>query len=180
VADRLRSLGIQTLQLATDRLADVPRHAKILGALLGRSEAADSLGARYARALAGIDATDPDGPTVLILAWDQPPIAIGAGSFLSELVARAGGRNIFADLPSASAPVSLEAIAARNPDLVLVIGEQPPEFASRPEWQAVGAVRQRRFVQVHGSEFSRPGPRSPSAIRALHAAISEARSTAAR
>ncbi len=179
-AGQLRAHGIAVVQLATDRLADVPRHARTLGTLLGRAEAADSLGARYARALAGVDATDSGGPSVLILAWDQPPIAIGAGSFLSELVERAGGRNLFADLASASAPVSLEAIAARNPDLILVVGEESPGFAGRPEWQAVRAVRERRFVRVHGSEFSRPGPRSPSAIRALRAAISETRSAAAR
>jgi hypothetical protein len=95
-----------TAQLATDRLADVPRHARALGTLLGRAELADSLAARLARELAGVDAADAGGPSVLILAWDQPPIAIGAGSFLSELVERAGGRNLFADLPSASAPVS--------------------------------------------------------------------------
>jgi iron complex transport system substrate-binding protein len=179
-AGQLRAHGIAVVQLATDRLADVPRHARTLGTLLGRADAADSLSARYARALAGVDATDPGGPSVLILAWDQPPIAIGAGSFLSELVERAGGRNLFADLASASAPVSLEAIAARNPDLILVVGEESPGFAARPEWQVVGAVRERRFVSVHGSEFSRPGPRSPAAIRALRTAIAETRSAAAR
>lgn len=179
-AEQLRTHGIATAQLATDRLADVPRHARTLGLLLGREEAADSLSARFGRALAGVDATDAGGPSVLILAWNQPPIAIGAGSFLSELVDRAGGRNLFADLPSASAPVSLEAIAARDPDLVLVVGEGSPGFASRPEWQVVRAVRERRFVRVNGSEFSRPSPRSPAAIRELRAAISDARLPASR
>ena len=179
-AEQLRAHGIATAQLATDRLADVPRHARTLGTLLGRADMADSLAERYARALTGVDATDSGGPSVLILAWDQPPIAIGAGSFLSELVERAGGRNLFADLPSASAPVSLEAIAARDPDLVLVVGDESPGFASRPEWQAVRAVRERRFVRVQGSEFSRPSPRSPAAIRALRTALSEARSPATR
>jgi ABC-type Fe3+-hydroxamate transport system substrate-binding protein len=179
-AEQLRAHGIATVQLATDRLADVPRHARTLGMLLGRAGAADSLSAGFAHDLAGIDATDTSGPSVLILAWNQPPIAIGAGSFLSELVERAGGRNLFADLPSASAPVSLEAIAARDPDLVLVVGEGSPGFASRPEWQVVRAVRERRFVRVNGSEFSRPGPRSPAAIRALREAIADARLPASR
>jgi ABC-type Fe3+-hydroxamate transport system substrate-binding protein len=108
---------------------------------------------------------------VLILAWDQPPIAIGAASFLSELVARAGAENVFADLAAPSAPVSLEAIASRAVDVVLVLGDTVPAWASRAEWQSVAAVRERRFVYVPADLFSRPSPRSPAALRALIAAL---------
>jgi iron complex transport system substrate-binding protein len=108
---------------------------------------------------------------VLILAWDQPPIVIGAGSFLSELVSRAGARNAFGDLPGASVPVSLEAIASRDIDVVLVLGDSVPAFARRAEWQSVEAVRSHRFVYVPAALFSRPSPRSPAALRALAAAL---------
>ena len=40
----------------------------------------------------------PRRPKVLLLVWEQPPMTIGRGSFLSELVERAGGRNLFADV----------------------------------------------------------------------------------
>jgi len=112
--------------------------------------------------------------TLLILAWDQPPIAIGVGSFLSELAVRAGARNLFADLPQASAPVSLESIASRDPAYVLVIGDSLPGFSDRPEWQSVRAIRERRFVRVPGALFTRPGPRSPEALRVLRAALDSA------
>ncbi|HTC24081.1 MAG TPA: hypothetical protein VK688_06950, partial [Gemmatimonadales bacterium] len=62
----------------------------------------------------------------------------------------------------------------RNPDVILVLGKEPPPFAGRPEWQAVRAVRERRFVHADGSEFSRPSPRAPEAIRKLHAQLAEA------
>ena len=110
-------------------------------------------------------------PSMLILAWDQPPIAIGAGSFLSELVTRAGARNVFADLPASSAPVSLEAIAGRDPELVLVVGDSVPAFRRRAEWQAVRAIREERFVRVPSALFTRPGPRSPAALLTLRAAL---------
>jgi hypothetical protein len=38
----------------------------------------------------------------------------------------------------------------------------------------VRAVRERRFLDVSGSEYERPGPRSPRAIRALAARLREA------
>ncbi|HEU4763514.1 MAG TPA: helical backbone metal receptor [Gemmatimonadales bacterium] len=181
-ADRLRGLGIPTLLLRTDRLEDVPRVARILGAATGHVASADSLDAAYRRALdsasvppsAGAPARPSARPSVLLLAWEDPPLTIGAGSFLDELVERAGGRNVFHDLAAASGPVSLEAIAARDPDLILSVGDGTPTIAGRPEWRAVRAVREGRFVHVSGSEFARPGPRSPLAVSELRAALARA------
>lgn len=171
-ADRLRAQHIPTLLVTTDHLSDVPRLARLLAPLAGRPAAGDSL----ARAFdVELDRATVHGtgtvPQVLILAWDQPPIAIGAGSFLSELVARAGARNVFDDLAAPSAPVSLEAIASRPVDAVLVVGDSVPAWAGRAEWQSVAAVRDRRFVYVSPGRFSRPGPRSPAALRELVAAL---------
>ena len=176
VAGRLRELGIAALRVNTDALSSVPRVARILGKLTGREKAADSLAAVFDSALTS--ATHPrEGrtPKVLLLVWEQPPMTIGRGSFLSELVERAGGENLFADVASSSGVVSIEAVAARNPDLIFTMVEGPSAFATRPEWQVVPAVRQHRFLHVSGSEFSRPSPRAPQAIRQLTAKLSEAR-----
>ena len=100
-------------------------------------------------------------------------MTIGRGSFLSELVERAGARTLFADVTTSSGVVSIEAVAARDPDLIFTSTEGPSTFASRPEWQAVAAVRRRRFLRVTGSEFERPSPRSPAAIRQLARKIRE-------
>lgn len=173
IASRLRELGVPALRINTDALADVRRVATLLGRLTGRSREADSMTAVFDSTLAA--ATDPSPPlrrpTVLLLVWEQPPMTIGRGSFLSELVERAGGRNLFADVSTSSAPVSIEAVSARDPDLILTTAAGPASFARRPEWQVVRAVRERRFLGISGSEYDRPGPRSPNAIRALRARL---------
>jgi iron complex transport system substrate-binding protein len=96
-------------------------------------------------------------------------MVIGAGSFMTEMVELAGGTNVFADASQPSITVSIETIAARNPDLMLISGEDGavPAWASRPEWKAVRAVRERRFAYLHGSEFHRPSLRAPEAVRHL-------------
>ena len=172
---RLRDLGIPALRFRTDSLSDVPRLARVFGRLTGHETSADSLAGAFAVELAS--ATAPAAarrPTVFLLVWDQPPMTVGRGSFLTELIERAGGENLFADIRSSSAPVSIEAVAARNPDVILVLGKEPPPFADRPEWKVVRAVRERRFVPASGSEFSRPSPRAPGAIRKLHDQLAEA------
>jgi vitamin B12 transport system substrate-binding protein len=113
-------------------------------------------------------------PRVLLLAWDQPPIVIGAGSFQSEILALAGGRNLFEDVPAPSATVSIEAIADRDPDLILVADTAVPAIARRPEWRVVAAVRERRFVHMPATAFSRPGLRAPELVRALRVALEAA------
>jgi ABC-type Fe3+-hydroxamate transport system substrate-binding protein len=176
VSARLRGLGIPTLRMNTDRLADVDRIGRLLGRLTGRSGAADSLAAAFDTALASATVTPREGhrPTVLLLVWEQPPMTIGRGSFLNELVERAGGANLFGDVAVSAGPVSIEAVASRDPDFIFTTTDGPSSFARRPEWQVVRAVREHRFLRVTGSEFNRPGPRSPAAIRELAARLGAA------
>jgi len=173
-AERFRALGIPTLELATDRMVDFDRIARLLGVALDRREVAESLVVRTRRDL---DAATPPSvqpssrPSVFILAWDRPVMTLGRGSFLSEIVEHAGARNVFDDLAGSSAPVSIEAVVARDPDFILTAAEGDPAVASQPEWRSVRAVRERRFLRVSGSEFNRPSPRIGSAVRRLAASL---------
>lgn len=170
VAGRLRELGIPALRINTDALSDVGRVARILGTVTGRRTGADSVATVFDTALAAAT-RPPNGPRpkILLLVWEQPPMTIGRGSFLHELIERAGGDNLFADVAASSGVVSIEAVAARNPDLIFTTAEGPAAFATRPEWQVVPAIRRHRFLRVSGSQFNRPSPRAPAAIRELTA-----------
>jgi ABC-type Fe3+-hydroxamate transport system substrate-binding protein len=181
-AGRFRSLGIPVLELRTDLIADFNRIALLLGRVLGVQRIADSLIEWVSRDIEAASAptsptspTPPTPPTVFLLSWNRPPITLGSGSYLSEIVAFAGARNVFADLPAPSAPVSIEAVATRNPDFILTSAVDLPEIARSAEWQVVPAVRERRFVKVRGSEFNRPSPRIGTAIRELRAALDSLR-----
>jgi iron complex transport system substrate-binding protein len=176
VAGRLRELGIPALRVNTDALSDVDRVVRILGTLTGRRQGADSVAGAFDTSLAA--ATRPvkgHRPKILLLVWEQPPMTVGRGSFLHELVERAGGENLFADVTASSGVVSIEAVAVRNPDLIFTTTEGPASFATRPEWQVVPAIREHRFLRVIGSEFNRPSPRAPAAIRELTARMEAAR-----
>jgi iron complex transport system substrate-binding protein len=102
-------------------------------------------------------------------------MTLGRGSFLSEIIERAGARNIFGDLELPSATISIEAVVRRDPDFILSTStDSIPAVARRPEWRVVPAVREGRFIRVTGSQFNRPGPRTPAAIRAMRRALAEA------
>lgn len=173
---RLDDLGIASLSVRLDRLDDVGPAIQLLGRVTGDSLRADSLANAFHRELEGWrQRSFEQRPDVLLLAWDAPPVVIGGGSFLSEIVALAGGRNVFDDLRQPSATVSIEAIAARAPAVVLLVEESEPTVVGRPEWETVAAVRERRFVRVHGSEFSWPSLRAGQALAQLAAALATTR-----
>jgi iron complex transport system substrate-binding protein len=173
-AARLQTLGIRVLQLRTDRLADVALAARVLGQAVGLAAAGDSIADRLEADLASERAAGPAGyrriPT-LLLAWDQPVIVLGASSFASELLELAGGSNVFADVPAPSAPVSLETIADRRPEVVVLVGSEMPGLERRAEWRSLPAVRAGRLLRLTESSSNRPSPRAPAAVRQLRARL---------
>jgi iron complex transport system substrate-binding protein len=166
-AEQLERLGIRTVLFDLNRLEELGPAARRIGVLTGQVEQAESL-ARVMDSLVS-EPLAPSTQTLVFIVWDNPPIVIGAGSYLDRLAALAGARNVFHDLGSPSAQVSIETIAARDPDFVAILSDSavPPRYASRPEWRVVRAVRERRFLFLPGQLFGRPGPRAAQAIREL-------------
>jgi iron complex transport system substrate-binding protein len=164
-AEQLERLGLRTVLFDLNRLEDLGPVAARLGVLTGRRAAADSL-TRVMDSLASAPLVASRHSLVFVV-WDNPPIVIGAGSYLDQLAALAGARNVFHDISSPSAQVSIETIAARDPDFVAVLADtaQAPGFSTRPEWRVVRAVRTGRWLLLPGQLFGRPGPRAAEAVR---------------
>ena len=164
-AEQLERLGIPTVLLDLNLLEELGAATRRLGTLTGRQVPAESLAAAVDRVVSQPPA--PSTQSLAFIVWDNPPIVIGAGSYLDRLAALAGARNVFHDVGSPSAQVSIETIAARDPDLLAILSDSaaPPGYASRPEWRVVRAVRERRFLFLPGQLFGRPGPRAADAIR---------------
>ncbi len=113
-------------------------------------------------------------------------VVAGRGTYLDELIGLAGGKNIFADTVSAYAKVPLEQILARDPEVILDMGEMAdPEALNEPRRRAVvdlwrrqptlTAVRQQRVYAVASGAFLVPGPRVAEAARALSEMLHPAR-----
>ncbi|MDE3128488.1 MAG: ABC transporter substrate-binding protein, partial [Gemmatimonadota bacterium] len=176
-AARLRAAGIPIAALRVDRVADFRRAVRDLGALLGDSARAaavvDSVDATLHRVRAATDTLKP--VSVFLLTWENPLITIGRGSFLDELVAIAGGRNVYHDLAAPSPTVTLEDVVARDPDVVLVSPETRARLLADPRWRALGAVRRGRVLAFDTTVVGRPsvvmGMAAVSLARLLHPGV---------
>ena len=170
-AARLRAAGVQTLTLRVDRIADFRRTVSTLGDVLGDSRTARVVVDSVDRTLARVRAATQGAtrPATFWKAWDSPVIAIGGGSFLTELVEIAGGRNIYGDDPRPSLDVTIEDVVRRDPDIVLGGPESARRMQANPAWRALRAVRDGRVLVVDTTLVGRPG------VRLGEAAVSLAR-----
>ena len=174
-AQQLERIGIRAVLLDLNRLEDLGPATRKLGQLTGLEQRAESLATAMDSLTSTTSTPATTSPTLGFIVWDNPPIIIGAGSYLSQLATLAGARNVFDDIAAPSAQVSLETIASRNPRWIAVLADSavPPAFARRREWRSVPAVRDGRFLLLQGSLFGRPGPRSAEAVRQLKALLAQ-------
>jgi len=177
-AERLASMGIAAVGIKLDRSPDVGRAARLVGALSGAGAAADSLVVAFDSSLAAAARAAAGGagrrPRLYVHVWADPPVTVGRGSYLNEILAAAGAENVFADVAAPSATVSLEAIARRDPDAIVVLAADTlaaPPLAGRAPWRVVRAAREGRYLLLEGSLYGRPSPRMPWAVRDLSARL---------
>ena len=170
-AVRLRAAGVPTLTLRIDHIADFRRAVKVLGLIVGDTARANTVADTVGRTLERVRAAMQGVPrlTAFWKAWDSPVIAIGGGSFLSELVDIAGGRNIYGDDPRPAFDVTIEDVVRRDPDVVFAGPESGARMTAAPAWRALRAVRAGRILIVDTMLVGRPG------VRLGEAAVSLAR-----
>ena len=161
-ARALRAAGVATLSVRVDSIAEFRRVTRLLGNVLGATtrsaaivDSVDATLARVRHATSGLAR-----PAVLWRAWDAPLMGIGGGSYFTELVDIAGGRNVFADDPRPSPQVSFEEVVRRNPDRVLA-GDSAAAATMRADarWGRLPAVREGRLLVVDGDLLARPSVR---------------------
>jgi ABC-type Fe3+-hydroxamate transport system substrate-binding protein len=168
-AARFRAAGVSTLSLRTDHIADFRRTVQMLGAILRDSARARAVSDSVFRTLGRVRAATAKlpRPTVFWHIWDAPLITIGSGSFMTELVDIAGGKNVYADIAAPSATVSLEDVAHRDPDFILAGPQGMQKISGDRRWLIVRAVREGKVLKVDTVLVGRPGVRLGEAAVSL-------------
>ena len=130
---KLHELGVATLSVKVDHIADFAREARLLGRVLGDSTAAATVVDSVQRTLDRVRAaTAPlPHPTVFWIVWESPLMAVGGGSFLDELLTIAGGTNIYGSLSAPSPVVSREDVLSRHPDVIFTSPQGAKDWSGR-------------------------------------------------
>ncbi len=168
---RVVSLDAATLG---DVWRDIGNVAEALGSAARGRELNRSLADRITEIAERTQALRPR-PSVACLEWIDPLMA--AGNWMPELVTLAGGRPLLGEGGRLSPWISLEELAASDPDLIVVLPcgfdlartrREMGALTDRAEWQALRAVREGRVHLADGNAyFNRPGPRLVESLEIL-------------
>ncbi|MBD0326971.1 MAG: cobalamin-binding protein [Pyrinomonadaceae bacterium] len=174
---QLDEQGIAVYVTDPRSLEDVFRSIRRLGELLGETERAEKLLTDLrARATAVEEAVKISKPVKVFYQVSAAPLyTIGRDAFLTDLIRRAGGESVTANVPGAFPRYSDEAALASQPEaIVMSVDSSMDENNAQPAapLEKSPAVKSGRLYRINGDLLSRPGPRLVEGLekmaRSLH------------
>lgn len=168
---------IRTLWVRTGNVADVLGALREIGEAIGKPAKAKEVAAAMQAELDAVAEAHCDipvqrRPRVFVEVWYDPITTAGKGSFIDDLITRAGGTNVAGEIDSPYPTVNPEMVVKWNPD-VIVLGymtqEQTQEtLADRIGWGDIQAVQSGRIIgDIPSDLVLRPGPRMTEGVKAL-------------
>jgi iron complex transport system substrate-binding protein len=157
-------------------LEGVFRSISALGALLGQSQRADKLvqdlRSRAARVEETVKTVKP--VRVFYQVSREPLYTAGKDSFITDLIRRAGGVSVTADVEGAWPRYSEESALAARPEAIIMPTGTGMDEGNREVAEALKkspAALEKRVYGINGDYLSRPGPRLVEGLEELAHAL---------
>lgn len=175
--DRLRELGLEVVSIGVETLDDIPRAVERLGALAGTAAAASAAAGELRAGIAAL-AAEYRGRrqvTVFVQLDEQPLYTVTGRHLISRMLELCGGRNVFAELPGVAPAVDLEAVLAKDPQVILVTAARGDPLAQWSRWERLTAVRAGNVLSVPADAVTRATPRALDGARSVCERLETAR-----
>ncbi len=170
--DRLEALGLRVVVLEPKSLQDTERVLGKLAQTLGDAAAGLALWRAMQQRISAAAARVPAAWLGKKVYFEvaSAPYAAGEASFVGETLSRLGLGNV---VPAALGPfpkLNPEFVVRAQPDLIMATAQTVAEMPSRPGWQVLHALQERRtcgFDSARWDVLVRPGPRLAEAADIL-------------
>ncbi len=189
LTERLRRLHLNVLEVDQQDIAAIYESIREVGQATGAAARAAELIDRIRGGLDEVRARAANlTPEKMMLVVGRTPgrldglIVTGRTSYLNEVIGIAGGENVFRDARAAYPQVSLEEVLARDPQVIVDMGDMGDDAAITAARQrevielwrrlpSLAAVRDHRVYAIPPGGFLVPGPRVVEAARELFAIL---------
>ncbi len=175
-AEALAAAGIHLHVSLPRDAAETAGMVRDIGRVLERSDEAERIAADIETRSARVREAARQRPPVRFayIIWRDPYMAVNDDTFVSALLAQAGGENVLAGNPIRYPTVTAEELAAADPGLVLLSSEPFPFKASHAdELAAITGLPRERFLLVDGELLSWHGSRTPAGVDYAEKVLSE-------
>ncbi len=176
----LRARGIPVFTLDPGTIDGIANGMERLGELAGTRATAAQQAKQFRERLARLRAQYAGTPTVRVFyeIWGQPVYTIGGRHLITQALAACGGENVFAALVTPAPLVSVEAVLATQPDVIVAGASdavRPAWLDLWKRWPAQPAVARGHLYTVDANLLHRAGPRFVDGVEALCGALADAR-----
>ena len=160
----LNSMGYPVLLVSDDSLQQIETGIETVGARINRQREAHRLVAQIQTQIAAVKnrLANVKPARALMLVGHQPIVAVGAGTYLDELMRIARADNIASDVGDQWPHLSMEYIIAMRPEVVLDGSMGTDASSSSGFWEkypAIPAVRDHRVFGYAQDPILHAGPR---------------------
>lgn len=166
-ADALRAAGIAVLSSMPRTVEETAEMVRTIADAVGRGDEGARIASDIHHRAAHVRRHSALQPAVsyAYLIWREPWMTVNGDTFVSAMLGLAGGRNVFATADSRYPEVSLEAIGAAAPDVVLLSSEPFP-FRDKHVREVVEGtgIAEEAVVHADGELLSWHGSRTPAGI----------------
>lgn len=161
IAGALVNRGVPVLATNQRTLAEIEATLALLARMVDCEVAGEKLLQEFREKLAPV--TTEVRPRIYFEEWNDPLIT--GIAWVSELIERAGGDDVFAELrANPAAPnrvVTAEQTLRADPEIIFAswCGKpfRPDEITTRPGWENLTAVRENRIHEIPGADILQPG-----------------------
>jgi iron complex transport system substrate-binding protein len=168
----LEARGISAVVLDAKNLEGVYQDLHILGRISGHEDRATALVDQLRGRVAKVEQAVASATAVRTFVELDPTLfSVGPGSFLDDLIRRAGGINIAAGATTAYPQLNAEEVVRANPEVIIltdeVTGVSVAAVKAREGWSRISAVVNDRIAQLDPDIGARPGPRVVDAFEQI-------------
>lgn len=157
----LKKFNIPIYYSHQKKLTDIPSTLRRLGCLAGTQKTADQAATKYTQDYQVLQKNYANKKIINVFyqVWQQPLITVTKESWINEVIALCGGKNIFANLKGTSPQVNLEEVIIANPDVIVGTKSKLDWQHFWSQWQQVRAVKHHHVFALDPNLIERASPR---------------------
>lgn len=161
--EQLIKLGLNVYISEPREFEDIARDIKQMGVLLGTQPIANQAADDFLNELQGIRRQYARRTPVRVFyqVWNQPLFTVNGEHLISKVINLCGGVNVFADIDALAPQVTVEAVMAKNPDVIFYGSHETRDDWSVAwrQWKNIKAVSNNHLFGIHADLIVRHSPR---------------------
>ncbi len=171
VFENLKKLHLKCYQFYPQSIDSLYKAIEKIGLLLNKEIESQNLVSQLRMDISSIDVPDYP-PRVYIEIYNSPLMTASSESFVGDVIKKAGGKNIFAQLPREYCRITAEEVISRDPQVIIITYPNitKKDVAGRLGWDKIDAmINEQIYTNEHINPdlIVRAGPRVSIGIKRL-------------